>query len=263
MDGTDLHFSWTKNARLVLRNDKIHNYAFFWCKSIRWNLEADEEQYAGSMIKVRKWNQMVVEFDGYSSIKDRIWLENKYNAIESNLKINETCIFVDEDCIQKVWRKTVNKNVWTSYKNLKYYKAELSDASSDVVLKGFDTLEKRWKRLKVNLHFTLHSENIRFFFQINFSHLNEFIVENLKINFKNYFKNENITYILKTIKQIKRAKEIWFEVDDERVLEFIFSYIQTYGFWHILTIQSKIKVSDVSEFILKRKWKQFYYKFTE
>ena len=101
------------------------------------------------------------------------------------------------------------------------------------------------------------------FFQINFSYLNEFIVENLKINFKNNFESKEITYILKTIKQIKRAKEIWFEVDDERVLEFILSYIQTYSFWYILTIQSQIKISDVNEFILKRKWKKFYYKFKE
>ena len=228
-------------------------------------MDADEEQYAGSMIKVQKWNQMVIELDDLPSIDDRILmgLKNKYKVIESNLNINKTCIFIDEDCIQKIWRKTINVNIWTHYKNLKYYKAELSDASNDIVLKGFDESEKRRKRLKVNLNFTLHSENIRFFFQINFSHFDKFIVENLKINFKNYFKSEDITYILKTIKQINRAKVIWFEVNDEKVLESIISYIQTYGFWYILTIQSQLKFSDVNEFILKRKWKQFYYKFIE
>ena len=215
------------------------------------------------MIKVWKWCQMVVELNNLPS-KYRInGLVNKHNVIKNYLNFAETCIFVDEDCINKIWRKTVNINIWTSYKSLEYYKAELPDAWNDIVLKEFDALEKRWKRLKVNLSFTLQSESIRYFSQLDFSHFDEFLVEKLKINFTNYFESENITYILKTIKKIKRAKEILLEVNDERVLEFIFSYIQTYGFWYILTIQSKIKISKVSEFILKRNWKQFYYKFTE
>ena len=249
----------------MLWNEEGDCTASVWCKSIRWNLDADEEQYAVSMVKVRKWCQMVVEYDDLPSMDGRILkgLTNKYNVVKSNLNTNKSSIFVDEDCIQKIWRKTVNENFGTSYKNLEYYGAELSDAWNDIVLKGFDVLEKRWKRLKVNLSFTLQPENLWFYSQLDFSHLDEFIVEHLKINFRNYFKSEDITYILKTIKQIKRAKEIWFEVDDERVLEFILSYIQTYGFWYILTIQSKIKISDVSELILKRNWKKFYYKFTK
>ena len=248
----------------MLRNEEGDCRASVWCKSIRWNLDADEEQYAGLMVKVQKWSQMVIEYDDLPSMDDRILKEltNKYNVIESNLNTNKSCIFVDEDCIQKIWRRTINKNFWTSYKNLEYYGAELSDAWNDIVLKGFDALEKRWKRLKVNLSFTLQYENIWWYSQLDFSHFDEFLVENLKIKFKNYFDSEKIIYILNTIKQIKRAKEIWLKVNDERVLEFIFAYIQTYGFWYILTIQSKIKISDVSELILKRNWKKFYYKFT-
>ena len=263
LDEADFHFSSTKNTKLVIRSEEGSFSAPVRCKSIQWNLKANEEQYAFSMIKVRKWSQMVVELDSLQIDDTNIGLVNKYNAIKSNLHINEICIFVDEDCIQKIWRKTVNVNIWTYYKNLEYYKAELTDAWNDIVLKGFDALEKRLKRLKVNLNFTLQPESLWIIFYICFSRLNEFIIEHLKINFKNYFEIEDIDYILETIQKFKRAKNIWFEVNDERILEFILLYIQTFGFWYILTIQSKIKISKVSELILKRKWKQFYYKFTE
>ena len=250
LDGTDFHFSWTKDAKLVWRNKETKIYAFVSCKSIQWNLDANEEQYAGSMIKVRKWNQMVIEFENLSSICKILELIKKFNVIRTKLNLNETCIFVDEDYINKIWRKTENKNIWTSYKNLEYYKTELSDASNDAVLKEFETLENKLKLLKVNLKFILQSRNWMLQSQTNFAYFDNFIVENLVIKFDGYFDSDTIWSILKSIGDIKRIKAIKFEVNDKRILKALGFYIHKFDFRPILTIDSNVKIDAFDKFIL-------------
>ena len=193
---------------------------------------------------------MVVEFYGLSSICNIMILENKFNLIRLNFNLNETCIFIDEDCIQRIWRKTENKNIWTSYKNLEYYKTELSDASNDVVLIGFETLENRLKLLKVNLKFTLQSRNWKLKSQTNFACFDNFIVENLVIKFEDYFDSDTIWSILKSIDDIKRIKAIKFEVNDKRILKTLAFYIHKFDFRQILTIDSNVKIDAFDKFIL-------------
>ena len=240
-------------------NEELKIRALVWCKSIQWNLDANEEQYTWSMIKVRKWSQMVVEFDNLSSICRVMRLKTKFNLIRLKLNLNETCIFIDEDCIQRIWRKTENKNIWTSYKNLEYYKTELSDASGDAVLKGFETLENRLKLLKVNLKFKLQSRNWMLKSQTNFAYLDSFIVENLVIKFEDYFDSDTIWSILKSIDDIKRIKAIKFEANDKRISKALALFIHNFDFRPILTIDSNVKIDAFDKLYLSMNWKQFCY----
>ena len=254
---TKYHFSGNKKVKIIWRNVDAKCFSYIQCKSIKWNLNQEDEKYYGSIIKVERWNQMVVEFDCDSNIIKPGKFDDKYYFEKFNSICDESCIYIDEDWIQNIFWNFKNNNQTISYLQLKYYKTELSGLSSDTILNSYSTYKGTSKWLKVNLKWTLSSykwENIE---SRDFSYFNRFIVESLKIRFQDDFSVQDFIDIINSILEIERLNKLDFEVKDSRVIKHIISNIYLFQPNLALTIKTSISMDALDYFILKKNFKNF------
>ena len=222
----DYHFSGNKNKYIVWNNSEAKTTSFIICKSVSLNINKNDFDQNGAMIIVKKWNQMMIDFDENSKEYKSEEIMGKH-LIAKKGKVEETWIFIDYDCIQNVYTKEDDEIQLFNFTNIKYLKIDkyiskeisnLLDYIQSVKLNPFTIF-------KIDINCAISSETSEINLMKNFEAFKNGIFQNLNISLDGELNDETIISIMSPISKIKRIDHLHINIPNPSLLYILYSFL--------------------------------------
>ena len=225
-NNNDYHFSGNKNKYIVWNNSIAKTTSFIICKSVNLNINKNDFDQNGAMIIVKKWNQMMIDFDENSKECKSEEIVGKY-LIAKKGKVEETWMFIDYDCIQNVYTKEDDEIQLFNFTNFKYLKIDkyISKEISNLLDYIQSVKLNPFMIFKIDVKFAISSETSGINLTNNFEAFKNWIFQNLHINLDGELNEEIIISIMSSISKIKRIDHLYINVYSPSLLYILLSNI--------------------------------------
>ena len=100
----DYHISGDKNVFIISENRKAPISASILAEFISWNLDKAHIDSMWGLIRITKWNQMIIKFNTKSGITSTVSLNNNFKTIQAQEE-RTTWLFIDTSSIQTLYEK--------------------------------------------------------------------------------------------------------------------------------------------------------------
>ena len=211
------------------------------------------------MIRIYKWNQMIIEFDDKSCSLRSPKLINK--SIIKNYANNKTWVIIDPDWIQNIYIKEESKSQYLNYDNIKYIKTDNHQFSKESVLLSLIQFQDNvlYKPISIDIDSSISTET-----DMNdcYEHLKIFskcIVQNIKLKIEKQLNHNDIALLIGYISKISRMNHLHFNTKDPETVSFLMRELSLLKSDQSLTIEGREKLEWWDLFKFKHAFKNAKY----
>ena len=253
----DYHISTYKNIYIFSENLVAPVHASFIAESISWNLDNDHIDNFWDLVRIKKWNQMILKFNEESRLKYWTDFNNKYLATKK-LKERSTWIYIEPNWITNLYKKSMFSNMYLDFERLKYYKIDSFEfKDKEKLLPILYNVDLRKREIWLEINWWIKPDFSLTAFSKCISKTKTWAVETLSIEIKEGLLEKQIELILSKVLDITCLNKLNIKSNDLKILETYFSNLKKKHYNTSLKIESQKEIDIYVHLKLKKMFKSF------